>query len=54
MKDKAIDSWIAFFKGILDMPLDDSLTSYTEDTKEIVRRNKSVFWKIKGVAARVV
>lgn len=47
------DPWISMIKSILDMPMPNDLTSYTEDMDEIARRNKSIFWKIKDIASRI-
>ena len=37
----------------MDMPCPPDLSSPTTDTDEIVRRDKSIFWKIKGIAAKI-
>ena len=35
------------------MPLPDNLNTPTEDPLEITKRTKSVFWKIKGIIAKI-
>lgn len=53
MVDNNLDPWIHFFKTILDMPCPKDLAEPTLDTNEIQRRDKSIFWKIKGIAAKI-
>ena len=48
-----LDPWILFFKTILDMECPPALEISTEDTEEIHRRNKTIFWKIKGITAKI-
>ena len=52
MEESVLDPWIQFFKTILDMPCPDELGTPTEDTEETSRRNKEIFWKIKGITAK--
>ena len=52
MSDNILDPWIQFFKTILDMPCPENLSKKTENTEEIVQRNKSIFWKIKGITSK--
>ena len=52
MADGILDPWVQFFKTILDMPCPPNLSSSTESTIEIDRRNKEIFWKIKGITAK--
>lgn len=49
----AIDPWVNLFKTILDMPLPAELASQTQDQNEIIKRDKTIFWKIKGYAAKI-
>ena len=37
----------------MDMPCPPELSAPTTDTEEIVRRDKSIFWKIKGIATKI-
>lgn len=53
MEENALDPWIMFFKTILDMPIPDSLRSVTNETEEIIARDKSIFWKIKGITSKL-
>lgn len=53
MQDDNIDCWMLLFKTILDMPVPDSLSSKTVETDEITRRNGTLFWKVKGIAAKI-
>jgi hypothetical protein len=53
MEENALDPWILFFKTILDMPIPDNLRSVTNDTEEIIARDKSIFWKIKGITSKL-
>jgi len=34
------------------MPCPPELVNVTEDTEEINQRNKTIFWKIKGITAK--
>ena len=52
MEAKNLDPWIQFFKTILDMPVPDDIASITQDTDEIMKRNGSIFWKIKAITAK--
>jgi len=52
MGESILDPWVQFFKTILDMPCPPELSSVTESTDEITRRNKEIFWKIKGITAK--
>jgi len=52
MEENVLDPWIMFFKTILDMECPENLNSATENTVEIVNRDKSIFWKIKGITAK--
>ena len=52
MGENALDPWIQFFKTLLDMDVPGELASFTEDIDEIERRNKTIFWRIKGIAAK--
>jgi len=49
----ALDPWIAFFKTLLDRPLPAELDSFVEDMESIQARDKSLHWKIKGMAAKI-
>ena len=48
-----LDPWILFFKTILDMPCPKGLQDPTSDTNVIQSRDKSIYWKIKGIAAKI-
>jgi len=51
---KNIAPWLLFNKQIMDMPVPESLSSFTEDLEEVERRDKHIYWKIKQAAARMV
>jgi hypothetical protein len=53
MEDNNLDPWIEFFKTILDMPIPEDMKDLTNDSEEIHRRNKSIFWKIKGITSKL-
>jgi hypothetical protein len=53
MQANNLDPWIMFFKTILDMECPESLKTPTESTVEIQARDKSIFWKIKGITAKI-
>ena len=53
MDAENLDPWIHFFKTILDLPCPPDLSSSTEDPAEIDRREKHIFWKIKGITAKL-
>jgi hypothetical protein len=53
MEGDNLDPWIMFLKTIMDMPCPDDLCAPTSDTAETVARDKSIFWKIKGIAAKI-
>mgnify|MGYP006161020033 CR=1 FL=1 len=49
MEQGALDPWMGLFRTILDMPCPDDLIKPTEETQEIVARDKSIYWKIKSI-----
>ena len=54
MKEGALDSWMQFFKTILDLnDPSNVLEGETENTDEIERRDKTIYWKIKGLVAKI-
>ena len=54
MKEGALDEWIQFFKRILDLnDPSNVLEGETENTDEIERRDKTIYWKIKGLIAKI-
>ena len=53
MENNNLDPWVEFFKTILDMKVPEDLKTVTNDTNEIHRRDKSIFWKIKGIASKL-
>lgn len=53
MEDHNMDPWIQFFKTILDMPTPADLRDPTFETEEIQRRDKNIFWKIKGICSKL-
>ena len=52
MVEGAIDPWIQFFKTILDRPVPSEFDSFDENMETIAKRDKSIHWKIKGIAAK--
>jgi len=53
MEGDNLDPWVMFFKTILDMECPADLSVNTDDQDEICRRDKSIFWKIKGITAKI-
>lgn len=53
MEDSNIEPWMQCLYKVLLMPIPDELVGLTEDVDEIMQRNRSVFWKIKGLAAKI-
>jgi hypothetical protein len=53
MEGDNLDPWVMFFKTILDMECPMELCSPTDNVDEIQRRDKSIFWKIKGITAKI-
>ena len=53
MKEDVFGQWMKYFKTVLDMPIPDDLVTNTEDTAEILKQNKTIFWKTKGMAAKI-
>lgn len=47
-----IDPWIQFYKTLLDKPTPNELESFVEDMDTIEERDRSLHWKIKGIAAK--
>lgn len=48
-----LDPWVQFFKAILDMECPANLSDKTEDFDEINKREKNIFWKLKGITAKL-
>jgi importin-7 len=48
-----LDPWVQFFKAILDMECPPDLSAQTDDAIEINRREKHIFWKLKGITAKL-
>lgn len=48
-----IDPWMQFFKTLLDKPVPSHLESFVEEMNEIEQRDKSIQWKLKGIAAKL-
>lgn len=48
-----LDPWVQFFKAILDMECPAELATKTDDATEIDRREKHIFWKLKGITAKL-
>lgn len=42
-----------FFKTVLDMPVPEDLKTLTQDTDEVNRRDKTMFWKLKATVAEL-
>jgi importin-7 len=53
MEGNNLQPWIQFLKTIMDMPCPPELSAPATLTEEIVKRDKSIFWKIKGIAAKI-
>lgn len=47
-----IDPWIQFFKTLMDKPCPPELESFVEDKDVIEERDKTLTWKIKGIASK--
>jgi len=54
MDAKVVESWMTFFKLIIDKSLDSSLTSPTTDQNVIAQRAKNVFWLNKKNCGRIL
>lgn len=54
LKENNMDAWIEIFMTILNMPVPENLSSYTEVTDEITRRDKHIIWKIKETTSKIV
>ena len=48
-----LDPWVQFFKAILDMETPPALQGTTDDVDEINRREKNIFWKLKGITGKL-
>lgn len=53
IENGALNPWMLFFKQLLDQPIQDHFESVTENSDEIHKRDKSIQWKIKGLAAKI-
>lgn len=53
MQDDNLDPWMGLFKTILDMPCPAELCAHTTVTEQLQEKDKHVFWKIKGIAAKI-
>jgi hypothetical protein len=53
MEPGHLQPWVAFFKAVLDQPCPPDLSSPTDDAIEINRREKHIFWKLKGITAKL-
>ena len=54
MDAKVVESWMTFFKLIIDKSLDSNLVSPTADQTVIAQRAKNVFWLNKKNAGRIL
>jgi len=52
MGEDILDPWIRHFKTILDWPAPPEHQDLTEDADEIAKRDKHIFWKVKGTTAK--
>lgn len=53
-QEKNLETWMTFFKVILDKNVHETLESPTEDFKTIAQREKNVYWRNKKICARVL
>ena len=53
MEKGHLDPWFGFFKTVLDMPTPPELAEPVDNTEEIQRRDKHIFWKIKAITAKI-
>lgn len=51
--DNHLDPWVEYFKTLLDMAVPENLATRTEDTNTVTQMEKTVFWKIKAIAAKI-
>jgi hypothetical protein len=51
-KKNNLDSWILFFKTLLDRSVPEELESFVEDMNIMEGRDKNIIWKTKGIAAK--
>ena len=48
-----MDSWIGFFKHVLETPGGPEFETLTDDKAEIEKLDSSPFWKLKGIVANI-
>jgi len=53
MKENALDSWVMYFKYILDMPCPPEHKKKTDETAEMEKRDSNIIWKLKGRVSRI-
>ena len=53
-QEKNLETWMTFFKVILDKNVNPDLESLTEDYKVIAEREKNIYWRNKKICARVL
>ena len=54
MDEKVVESWMTFFKLIVDKTLDNNLISPTSDQNTINARAKNIFWLNKKNCGRIL
>ena len=50
--DNNMDPWIQFFKTLLDRQMP-QLEAFCEEMHEIEARDQHIYWKIKGIVAKI-
>ena len=53
MEQGNLDPWVQFFKAILDMDTPAEIKPQVDDVDEINKREKNIFWKLKGITAKL-
>ena len=54
MDDKTLQTWMTFFKLLMDKPLAKELESSTDDQNVIKSREQNIFWLNKKWSAKIV
>lgn len=50
---QALTPWLNFFIQLMKLNVSTELCSFTEDMETIQERDKSIQWKIKGMASKI-
>lgn len=53
MEGDNLNPWLLFFKTLMDMQLQPDQTTKTDDVDALNQLEKSVHWKVKGIASKI-